>query len=537
MGEQFYRDHPNGSSRLATESDVQALSRGNGPVGTIGNTVIRLPDQEPVLILGGAGSGKFSQFGAYQLVHPSTQSFFALDVGGQIKSVTWHWNLAERRKAYAINPFRCGAYPDVNHPVDLWGILKDDEFLFDNAKRITEMGIPAEKNEGENSWVGTGARRWGGRFLIFLVLLVGRVTPKSFWQFVNEIDTDDEALKSWGRLAENMPYDVYSTMLEIFNKKHDSPKEYGAIMGKIKDDFDFLSSPPVAEVISGDVDYFADLGDPTKKTGVYLEIPSGSGKFNKSFIRMAVGIAQLHCVRANKGARPLFYLEEAATCGNAEFIKSAASEFRKYFRTVLVYQSHGQLTGLFGKFGAQEIVESCGMQITLGGGIRDVDSAARLARTTGRTTITVQEPAQQDRAFKAAQAAHDGLLGRVDPITAAHISNHERSQSMVGRKVGRDVLDLAEIMRLKNEIIVFAPGSGVPVALAQKLPPYWMNPAMAGRYGPDPLFPPLDSVTLRRRFWGSSKRKFIRKKVPAKLAHWPNHINGEVAYVKGYRTW
>jgi type IV secretory pathway TraG/TraD family ATPase VirD4 len=42
---------------------------------------------------------------------------------------------------------------------------------------------------------------------------------------------------------------------------------------------------------------------------------------------------------------------------------------------------------LFGRAGAQEIQESCGTQIILGGGIRDIDSARRYAEMIGRTTV------------------------------------------------------------------------------------------------------------------------------------------------------
>ena len=90
---------------------------------------------------------------------------------------------------------------------------------------------------------------------------------------------------------------------------------------------------------------------------------------------------------------------------------------------------------------------------------------------------------------------------------------------------------------MKEQVLVLTPGLGLPPLLADKLLPYWENPAMAGRFGPDPLFPPLDRVTIQRRFWGKTTRRFIRQPVPKRLADRPNHINGEIAYVQGYKTW
>lgn len=534
----FYSRYAHGSTEFGTEEDAKALSQGAGPVARLGHTIIRLRPEEPTLFIGGAGSGKGANLGVYQPVHPATGSFFLLDVSGQYMSTTWHYNLKAGREAYAINAEGVGAYPDINHPVHLWGIVKSDDYLFDNARRIAAMGLRNSDSKGDNAWVGQGARRWLTRLIVGLVLLEGRATPARLWALINQIDSDDDFLKAWGRSTEGLPYDVYSTLVEIYRKKQGSEKEYGAIMGKIKDDLDWLSSPKVAESISGREDYLALLGDPNRKVGIYYVLQGGSSKNMESLTRMVVGIAQLHCMRAGKGARPLFYLEEAATCGGADFIKQAVSECRKYFHTVLVYQSQGQLDFLFDKAGAQEIRESCGMQILLGGGIRDIHSARQIADTVGKATIYVNDPmAQADRAYKAESQWQEAMWQGKDPIEAARQYHHELSQSQQQRQAGRYAIDPAELMRLKNQVLVLTPGLGLPPLLADKLLPYWENPAMAGRYGPDPLFPPLDRVTIQRRFWGKTTRQFIRQSVPGHLADLPNHINGEIAYVEGYKTW
>ena len=538
MNRDYYSQYAYGSTQLGTEEDAQAISTGTGPIARIGNTIIRFRPDEPSIIFGGAGSGKGANIGIYQPVHPSTDSFFILDVSGQYLSTTWHYNLKAKRDAYAINVQGCSAYPDINHPVNLWGILKDDEYLFDNARRIAAMALTDSDSKGDNAWVGQGARRWLCRLIMVLVLINGRVTPASLWDLVNQIDSDDEALKNWGRCSEGLPYNIFSTLVEIFRKKKGSEKEYGAIMGKIKDDLDWLSSPKVAETVSGDEDYLSYLGDPRKKVGIYYTLEGGSAKANESLTRIVVGIAQLHCIRANKGAKPLFYLEEANTCGAADFIKQAASEFRKFFTTVFVYQSHGQLTHLFGKSGAQEIMDSCGMQIYLGGGIRDPESAKRLADAIGKATIYIDNPMEQaDRRFKADAMFKKVLFEGEDPYQAAQDYQHEQSQSKQQRQAGRHAIDPAELMRLKNEVLILTPSLGLNPILAQKLPQYWKNPAMAGRYAPDPLFPPLDRVTIQRKYFGSSTRRFIRKTVPKHLADKPNHITGEIFYVQGFKTW
>ena len=308
-------------------------------------------------------------------------------------------------------------------------------------------------------------------------------------------------------------------------------------MGSIRSDINWLSDPKVAEAISGDEDYLSYLGDPTKKVAIYYAIKGGSTKVMQSLTRMVVGIAQLQCVHAGKGNLPLFYLEEAATCGKAHFIPKAVSEYRKYFTTILIYQSLGQIEYLFGKAGASEIMDSCGLQIFLGGGIRDITSAKRIAESVGKRTIWVDDLMQQyDRYFKAQRAHWEQFWDGADTLDSAAIHDHELFQSQQQRQAGRYAIDPAELMRLKDEILVLAPGMGVKPLLAHKLIPYWENPVLAGCYGPDPLFPPLDSVTIKKRFFGKAHKDFITADVPHSLSQMPNHINGRISYVDGYKT-
>ena len=537
MDDQFYTENPYGSTRFGTEEDARALATGYGPVGVLGDTVIRFPEQEPTIVFGGAGCGKFSVLGGYQLAHPSTGSFIVLDPGGQFFSTSWHWNLAAGRKAYAINPFEIGAYPDINHPVDLWSYLKDDKFLFDNAEETAEAAIPESAKKTDNDWVEVDARRWFSTTLIEQVLLEGRVTPASVWEMINQVDASDEALSMWCRAAEGLPYDVYSNMIEIYNRKIGSPKEYGAIMSHIKSSLRLLTSPQVSASISGDTDFFQLLADPEEAVGIYIGIPSGKGKKMRSFVRMLFRAAITHCTTAGLGARPLFYIEEAAILGAADYVKQLFSELRKFARTVAVYQSQGQPKGLFGAAGAQEIIDSAGMQIYPGGGIRSIESARNVADTVGQATISLNDPmAQAERAYNSMKAQLDVVYEGADPLQAALEEQHEKAQSTQQRKVGRYAIDPAEVMKLSDKVLVLSPGTGPPPVVADKLPPYYLNRAMNGRWGPDPLFPPLDRVKLTGRFF-DRKRRFITEDVPEHLSHWPQHNNGQISYVEGYKTW
>lgn len=539
----FYNRFRHGSTELNQHSDELCRMSNRRPVAIAAHDgIIRsLESREPTIIFGGAGSGKFAHFGAYQLVHPSMleQNYFLLDIGGQFMSVMWHWNLAMGRNAYAINPHGASAYPDINHPVHLWGFLKDGAQLFDKCRENSANILTESEMEGDNAWVGQDAKRWLTRMKTSLVKLEGVVKPNRLWWLINTIEVDNEFLTSWVRLCKDLPNAEHSIFTEIYRNKKCSEKAYSAVMGKIKSDLDWLSSKTVADSISGDDDYLALLDDPNARIGVHHVLRGGSTKSSQGYVRAVVSAVQQNCIMADKGARPLVYLEETASCGKADFVIDSTSQYRKYFEFLMVYQSLGQLIRLFGKAGAQEILENCGMQIYMGGGIRSYESARGLADSAGYKTIDVDmSMTQADRAFNAERLIMDACWNDMDMMEAAYTIEHEFMQSRQQQKQSRYAIDPAELMRLKNQVMILTPGMGLQPTLGYKLLPYWKNPAMAGRYAPDPLFPPLDRVKIKRKyFWGSKTRKFIRTPVPAHLAGWPNHSNGEVAYVEGYKTW
>ncbi len=539
FNEEFYARYQAGSTNVHDES-AKALLKGAGPIARSVHGILRFPSDLPTIVLGGAGSGKCANLGAMQFVHPSTESFFSLDPGGQFTSLNFHYNLQMGRAAYTLNPHKTGLYPDLNHPVHLFSILKDDEKLFDRARKAADMALTNSDKEGKNAWVRDDAIRWLTRILTSIVRLEGRVTPKRMWEVINLILTDDEFLTSWGRACADLPNQEYSCFLQMYQAKGKTSGEaFNAPISKMLSDLDWLSSEEIAESISGDDAYFEKLGDPSEKIAIYFQIEGGTTEENQSFVRFVVGIAQLNCVYANMGALPLFYLEECATCGNASFIRKAASEYRKYFRTVFIYQSLGQLSYHLGEHGATEILESCAYHIYLGGGIRAIKSAREIAEAIGKTTINVDPMMEQaDRVYRAERALRNAYWYDIDLVEAAREYEHELQQSHTPQQIGRDAIAPAELTRLKDDVLILAPGMGIQPALAKKLPNYWDNPAMAGRYAPDPLFPPLDRVRIKRKLLpGHATHKFIRCAVPEHLADWPNHINGEIAYVQGYRTW
>ena len=123
-----HRENPYGSGHFSDAAQAKIVTQGRGPIARTVDQIYRFNPAEPSIVFGGAGSGKGATIGAYQPGHPSMGSFFLLDMGGQYLSTTFHWNLAEKREVFVINPEGASSYPDLNVPFHLLGILKNDDF-------------------------------------------------------------------------------------------------------------------------------------------------------------------------------------------------------------------------------------------------------------------------------------------------------------------------------------------------------------------------------------------------------------------------
>lgn len=539
--EDFYSKYSKGSTDIRSMATAFRLGEGTFPVATYKGRVLYADPELAMGVFGGAGSGKFTNLMAYFMAHPSTESMFVLSVGGQDHNVFFHNHLREGREAwtYCVDE-NLSRYGREHQDLDLWGVLRKGPLLFRNTVRVANMGIPTAASEGENAWVPENARRLVTALKTGLVHVQGRVTPESFWTILKELGTNDAAFKSFARATRDAPYGEFDTLHEFYRAKHQSQRFFSAVYSRIQSAYHLLSDPLQRKSLSGDIDYLALLADPRRKVAVQCCVEAGAAETEMSRTRMLLGIGMLHVERAASGSRPTFYIPEAALCGGMEELVRALSQNRKHFKTILEYQSHGQLTAHFGEDRSQEMIESIGMRIYMGGGLRSLATAREVAASVGRfTALEIDPSAQAAHIYQAEKSWRDGLLSGADIRQMMHEVGHEMEQSGRGTKTGRDAIDPAEALRLpKDKVLILAPGMGVQPIIADKLPDYWLNPMMAGRFAPDPLHPPTDRVTVSNRWRIRRTRRFIKQPCPSHLARMPQHRNtGQIHFVEGYRPW
>ncbi|MCL6286208.1 TraG/TraD/VirD4 family protein [Ruegeria sp. 2012CJ41-6] len=102
-----------------------------------------------------------------------------------------------------------------------------------------------------------------------------------------------------------------------------------------------------------------------------------------------------------------------------------------------VYQDIGQIKRNLGETGAMTLSASADVEVYLGGGISDLETAQHLSRKLGQQTIALDDGLTQERAARAKrEIMHGTLFDGQDPIKAAmalkalnYEARHQRKQA------------------------------------------------------------------------------------------------------------
>ena len=111
-------------------------------------------------------------------------------------------------------------------------------------------------------------------------------------------------------------------------------------------------------------------------------------------------------------------IDEAAQLGRFPEIAEFYSIGRGFgLCPVCVYQDIGQIRNNLGPTGAMTLSASADLEVYLGGGISDLETARHLSQKLGTQTIEVDDPLTQVRAQRGMrEAMHDALFGKGDAV-------------------------------------------------------------------------------------------------------------------------
>jgi type IV secretion system protein VirD4 len=524
-----------GSARWATDAEMHRAGMFSGKglqIGFRGKKPVYIDGDAPLITLGGAGSGKLRDMLGYTMLASKGMRKLVLDPRGELAAISINNFVRYREHAFCLNPVGLHGLPMHRlNPLDI--LSPNSHTLHADAKFIAE-GLIALSGSSGGQYFELRARGWLETLLISLTLSTGSVTFPKLMQAINAIEGDPV---HWSGVAEGMlesPYlDIRRTGSEIMDKKHDSPREFGSIMGELYAHMSVFNDPLLMNALSEPDFSLAELCNADQVAHIFLNIPIEYIGIWSPLVRSIFTVASLYKMRRPAAARISYIVDEAGQLGRAEFLLRAFTFGRGAgIRAWAVFQDIGQIKRNFGHEALQGFMGSAQTRILFG--VRDLETAEYVSRMLGDQTLEFDNPLQQSEAARQKKQIIRKVLGGASPFEAAYQYNHYRDAASNRTKQIRRLKTPSEILAMpEDREIVFVSGKNLDPLYLEKRP-YYEDVALAGMFMPNPYHPPIDKVLVPTRY-GKRWRRMITEPVPEKFAHYPQYCSGTWSYIEGYR--
>ncbi len=541
-----YQDNPYGSARLADPVEVRRAFRAKGgvPVGFYRGRKLYHSGQAGALLIGGAGSGKFTTMLSHIMDAPGRKGepprYLILDPKGEMAAVIGPGLAQIGAHVYTINPYQLHGLP--NHSISLLGHLKaGSQTLVADSRRVARSLLP-ESGGGEARFFEQKAQNWVDPLLRGLVHADGSASAQSLFDLVGMIRA---APDSWAQMSDSMAAlgepDLHIAYTEMIEMAENSRRTYDSVLSEISNALAFMTDPALQNTFVGDaqadftLDVLAEEGQ--RPVYVFMVMPAELIAQNAALIRQSFSTVRTLKQRAPQAPTINLVIDEAAQLGVFPEIAEFYAIGRGFGLSPLcAYHDIGQIKRNLGETGAMTLSASSEVEIYLGGGISDLETAQHLSRKLGQQTIHLDDHLTQERAGRAKREAlrgalfdgQDALKAGVALKTIAYEAQHQRKQA-------RALMTSDEILTMpRDKALIWASGYDLRPFFANKVP-YFKCRKYAGRYFPNPYFDrDLTSVRLKTRF-GYRTRRVIHESVPARYRDFPQYRHGEWQFIEGYR--
>lgn len=541
----FHQDHPFGSARFATPKEVRRAFRKTGgvPIGFFGGRMLFHSRQAGALLIGGAGSGKFVSILAHLIADSGRGKgqpprYAILDPKGELAAVIGRGLFGT--DVYYINPYRLHGLPDHSMAL-LAHLVPGGSTLVPDSRRVARTLLP-ESGGGEARFFEQKAQNWLDALLRGLVHLDGGVSLLSLYELVCMIRAAPE---SWAQTSDMMAArgepDLAVSYAEMRGMAEDSRKTYDSVMAEISNTLAFMTDPALQRTFTGAAaaDFTLEVLTENSHRPVYvfLIMPDQLIAQNAALIRQF--FSTLRTLKQRKSDAPPVNLviDEAARLGRFPEIAEFYSIGRGFGLSPLtVYQDIGQIRENLGPNGAMTLCASADVEIYLGGGISDLETAQHLSRKLGQQTLAVDDALTNERAVRAKRETLHGMLFRgADPVRAGIALRTLDYEMRHQRKQARLLMTPDEILAMPpGKALVWASGYGIRPFAVDKVP-YYARRAYAGRFFPNPFYDRDQTRVRVSTIWGARARRVIVEAVPECYREFPQYRGGEWAFIEGYR--
>ena len=495
----YAHDHPHGSARFADPGEVRRAFREKGglPIGFFRVRMLIHSGRAGALLIGGAGSGKLTTVLAHIMGtqgRPGEPPRYAiLDPKGEMAAVIGPGLVHRGAHVYTINPYRLHGV--ANDSVALYShLVPGSPTLVADSRRAARTLLP-ESGGSEARFFDQTGQNWIDGPTRGLVHADGGVSPLSLYELIGMMRAAPDA---WAQMAQSMAAlgepDLSVTFAEMLEMAAESRRTYDSVMAGIVNTLAFMNDPALQATFTGtaEADFTLDVltEDSDRPVYVFIMMPAELIPQNAALIRQFFSTLRTLKQRAPQAPTVNLVIDEAAQLQRFPEIAEFYAIGRGFGLSPLcVYQDIGQIRENLGPNGAMTLSASADIEIYLGGGISDLETAQHLSRKLGDQTLHVEDQLTRERAARARrEAMHAVFREGADPVRtglALRSLDYEMGHT---RKMARPLMTPDEILTMpRDKALIWASGYDIRPFFADKVP-YYAQAHYAGRYFPNPYF-------------------------------------------------
>lgn len=538
-------EHPYGSASFASDKDVRQAFRKPGglPIAFHDGRLLTHSGRAGMLLISGAGAGKFTTQLAHIALTPGRDGepprYLIFDPKGEMAS-TMAWGLiASKSHVFVINPFHLHGLP--NHGLSLQSHLRGSSAtLVADTRSLVRTLQPESLDEGSKFFDLTG-QNWFDALIRGLVYADGSVSFASLYSLLGMIRADSDAwIDRAAEMGASGPPDLEVTYKQMIGMAAESRRTFDSVLAGMSNALSFLTHPNVRNSLVDDgANFSLDVLTQETKLPVYVFVcvPPELVDQNAPLIRTIFSVMRTLKQRKPHSPTVNLVIDEAAMLGRFPEIAEFFSVGRGFGLCPLaVYQSWGQVRANLGSTGPQILSASADVEVYLGGGVSDLETARMLSQRLGNQTLMLDDRLTHMRATRAKrEAVHGMIFEGADPVKAGMTLSALDEELSHTRKIARPLMSADEILNMpKDKALVIASGYGLRPFLADKQPYYEMR-KYAGRMFPNPFFDRSLDRMMIKTLLGMRTRSVIEEPVPARYRDFPQYKDGQWKFIKGFR--
>lgn len=494
---------------------------------------LRVPGDGSIALFGGAGSGKSAGPYASCLLGNLIGNSLCLDLRSELTSISLLAASLAGYAVYCINPTGMSGLPQ-HRTQPLYHLRLGSPTLVADCQKAAMDLCPTSPGSAERSkWWELEAQDWLTQLLLADAERAGCASPSGVYQLINAMQSD---LDAWCNALQAMTHSRFPSVQrfagQIMELQRNGRDGFTAPLGTLHTAFRFMQDPRIAAALSGSDFTMDEVVAGRRKMRVQIIIPIEYVQVWAPALRLLIGSAIQSKLRHVSAPTLSLLIDECGQLGHFPSIREAYTFGRgaKIF-SMCAWQEVSQLYNAFGHHGANEIIGSA--QIRVFKGVRTLETARLVSEMAGTMTLDFDATMEQSNARRLKQQAAQRVLSGGSFLEAAADIRHYHAAAVHRQKQQRALFTPDEVMNLApSQMIAFASGLVQAPILGHWLM-YFEQPALAGRYLPNPYH---DPHRVRIPTWRGHKMvRAIEKRVPRRYAHLPQYAGGTWRYIQGYR--